>query len=170
MAITTAIRFTRRSYEPGDARGIPPADRTPRLPLPAVGIFRRIPRASHADLALVQQRVDEIVQRIDSFIASQEQATDQVSARIASIDVRVEQVGREVVRQLEELSGDLDRVDERTNKIVADIVHLAEVPQLVEGVRSDQARLAHEQARYEIAFRQDLAELADIISKRRAAG
>lgn len=165
----TAIRFTHRSYEPGDTRGIPPADRTPRLPLPAVGIFRRTPRASQADLALVQQRVDEIVQRIDSFIASQEQATDQVSARIASIDVRVEQVGREVVRQLEELSGDLDRVDERTNKIVADIVHLAEVPQLVEGVRSDQARLAHEQARYEIAFRQDLAELADIISKRRAA-
>lgn len=135
-----------------------------------MGIFRRTPRASQADLALVQQRVDEIVQRIDSFIASQEQATDQVSARIASIDVRVEQVGREVVRQLEELSGDLDRVDERTNKIVADIVHLAEVPQLVEGVRSDQARLAHEQARYEIAFRQDLAELADIISKRRTAG
>lgn len=164
-----AIRFTRRSYEASDTRGIPPIDGTPRLPLPEVGIFRRTPRASQADLASVRQRVEEIAQRIDSFIVTQEKATAQVTDRISSIDVQVEQVRREVVRQLEELSGDLDRVDERTTKIVADIVHLVEVPRLVEGVRSDQARLAHEQARYEIAFRQDLAELADIVNKRRAA-
>jgi len=135
-----------------------------------VGLFRRTPRASQAEVALVKQRVDEIVRRIDDFISAQEKITVEISDRIAAIDVRVEQVGREVVHQLGELSGDLDRVDERTTKIVGDIAHLVEVPQLVEGVRSDQARLAQEQARYEIAFRQDLAELADLVMKRRPSG
>lgn len=135
-----------------------------------MGLFRRTPRASQAEVALVKQRVDEIVRRIDDFISAQEKITVEISDRIAAIDVRVEQVGREVVHQLGELSGDLDRVDERTTKIVGDIAHLVEVPQLVEGVRSDQARLAQEQARYEIAFRQDLAELADLVMKRRPSG
>jgi hypothetical protein len=69
-----------------------------------------------------------------------------------------------VTHQLGELSGDIDNLAKRTDEITATI---GDLPEQVEAVRSDQARLANEQARYEIRFSQDLAEVADIAMKKR---
>jgi outer membrane murein-binding lipoprotein Lpp len=73
-------------------------------------------------------------------------------------------VGTEVTHQLTELSGDIDKLGTRTDEIAATV---GDLPEQVEAVRSDQARLANEQARYEIRFSQDLAEVADIAMKKR---
>jgi hypothetical protein len=51
---------------------------------------------------------------------------------------------------LGELSSDIDALGERADT-----------------ANADQVRLANEQARYQIAFRQDLAEVAELINKKR---
>jgi chromosome segregation ATPase len=82
--------------------------------------------------------------------------------RLAATEQRMTEVGTELANQLRELSSDIDA--------------LADAPsgpqktpdEVVEALRSGQARLASEQARYQIAFRDDLAVLAEQV--RRLAG
>lgn len=76
-----------------------------------------------------------------------------VADRLAALESRVSGMGAELSRQLHELGTDIERLaaqadDEATTR-------------LVEELRTAQVRLATEQARYEITFRQDLADLAD---------
>ena len=87
--------------------------------------------------------------------------------RLSSLDARIIQVGSEVTHQLGELSGDIDVLGRRADSLTDEIAHLTALPQQVDGVRTDQLRRANEQARYEIAFRQDLAELAERLQRPR---
>jgi hypothetical protein len=57
------------------------------------------------------------------------------------------------------LSGDIDALAARPDP--------AEAIAAVDGLRSGQERLAGEQARYQIAFREDLAALADQLARKR---
>ena len=57
----------------------------------------------------------------------------------------------ELANQISELSGDVDALGGDTPPS----------DEVVEELRDAQIRLASEQARYQIAFRQDLADLAD---------
>lgn len=80
-----------------------------------------------------------------------------LAEKVGAIDARVNQVSLELTNQLTELSGDLDRVGDR-----ADAVEMIEqLTARIEEVTGGQQRLATEQARYAIQFREDLAELAD---------
>ena len=82
---------------------------------------------------------------------------EQLSTKVASLDDRVNQVSLELTNQLTELSGDLDRVNAH-----ADATELVEKLSLrLDDVTGGQERLANEQARYAIQFREDLAELAE---------
>ena len=67
-------------------------------------------------------------------------------------------MGSELARQLHELGDEIERLS-------ADVADPA-VRDAVESLKSTQVRLATEQARYEIAFRQDLADLADRLLSR----
>jgi chromosome segregation ATPase len=92
--------------------------------------------------------------------------------RVANVDRRVDVVATELANQLTELGNEVDALAEREpaappapteSQEPAPVAEIdpAVVEGLLEDVRDAQVRLANEQARYQIAFRQDLAELAD---------
>jgi DNA repair exonuclease SbcCD ATPase subunit len=78
-----------------------------------------------------------------------------ITERIDEVDARVTSISNELANQLSELSDELD-------------ARPAERPagdDVVDDLRDAQTRLANEQARYQIAFRQDLAELAERLKR-----
>jgi hypothetical protein len=95
----------------------------------------------------------------------------QLAERVSNLDARLNQVGVELTNQLTELSGDIDAAATSTSTstpagtaaIVDEIERLMAErvdPHLVD-ITDGQLRLANEQARYAIQFREDLAALAD---------
>jgi chromosome segregation ATPase len=85
----------------------------------------------------------------------------QLAEKVGAIDSRVNQVSLELTNQLTELSGDLDRASAQ-----ADAAELIEkLTTQLDDVTDGQERLATEQARYAIQFREDLAELADRVRR-----
>jgi tetrahydromethanopterin S-methyltransferase subunit G len=91
------------------------------------------PTIDPAELTAVRDRLDEIVTRLDG------------------VDARITAVSTELAHQIDELSGEIDAAGPRTPP----------TDDIVDELRDAQTRLANEQARYQIAFRQDLADLAD---------
>jgi len=81
----------------------------------------------------------------------------QLAEKVGAVDSRVNQVSLELTNQLTELSGDLDRASARADAL--DMVE--QLTTQLHDVTGGQQRLANEQARYAIQFREDLAELAD---------
>jgi hypothetical protein len=81
-----------------------------------------------------------------------------MAERLAALDERVTSVSLELANQLTELSGDLELVG-AGERGVDDLD--ARIESSLEAIRSGQERLAAEQARYEIQFRADLADLAE---------
>ena len=77
---------------------------------------------------------------------------------LAAIDGRVVQLGRELTNQLHELSNDLEKLEHQSDGASAETIAQLQATQI---------RLATEQARYEITFRQDLAEIADQLRRPR---
>ena len=86
-----------------------------------------------AELDLVRARIERIAQRLDE------------------VDQRITSISTELANQISEMSGDLEALG--ANEPPAE--------QVVEELLDAEERLANEQARYQIAFRQDLADLAD---------
>lgn len=99
--------------------------------------------------------VEKLAALVRTSIAESREARDLV----ATLDGRITQLGVELANQIDELSGDVDTL---TSRDAADPV----VAETVADLKSGQVRLAQEQARYQIAFRQDLAAIADEVRKR----
>jgi hypothetical protein len=95
------------------------------------------PPISEAELDMLRARVQRLFDRMD-----------QIDARITSIST-------ELANQLTELSGDVEALS------TAQAAPNGAVDGIVDEIREAQVRLAGEQARYQIAFREDLAELAE---------
>ncbi len=112
------------------------------------------PAPTQADVAALRTELDEL---------RRELATR--SETIAAIDARLSGVGTELTHQLTELGGEIDRLTARldTHRHDHDRVEPVDVEAraALDGLRTGQARLANEQARYQIAFLEDLADLAD---------
>lgn len=98
----------------------------------------------------VQMRVDLDATRkqLDEMIT----INDKVVADLRLLDDRLVHMGREFANQIHELATGIDGLEKHADSVSAETV--AELHDV-------QARLAAEQVRYEIAFRQDLAEIAD---------
>ena len=77
-----------------------------------------------------------------------------LTVRLEALDRRITTVSTELANQLGELSDDIDTLGKRTEAEAIDEATLVEL-------RDAQTRLAGEQVRYQIAFRQDLAEIAE---------
>jgi hypothetical protein len=79
---------------------------------------------------------------------------DELVTKVATLDARVTSVSTELANQISELGTDIDSLDRRPNGngVTAEVVG---------ELRDGQVRLANEQARYQIAFREDLARLAE---------
>ena len=137
-----------------------------------MGLFGRSKKARQAELDAVRAQIAAISDQVQTLVRSETTQREQLEAllaRLNGLDARIVQVGHEVTHQLGELSGDIDTLSARSNQLATDMGELTALPQMVDGVKSDQARLANEQARYEIAFRQDLAEIVEMLTKRRSA-
>ena len=109
----------------------------------------------------LQSEVASLRETLDSHAdaaAGDRDTARNVAERLSALEARVSGMGTELSRQLHELGDEIER-------LARDVADPA-VRESVEALRSVQVQLAAEQARYEIAFRKDLAELADRLLNR----
>ena len=135
-----------------------------------VAVFRKAKKARQAEIEELRAQLRDLTTQIATLSSSQSDTSsrlDELTTRLGSLDARIVQVGSEVTHQLGELSGDIDALGRRADSITEEMSTLSALPDQVKGVRTDQVRLASEQARYEIAFRQDLAEIAERLQRQR---
>lgn len=95
------------------------------------------PMATEADLDILRARLQRLSDRLDG------------------VDARITSISTELANQLTELSGDVEAIAKEhppSDDIVVEI-------------RDAQVKLANEQARYQIAFRDDLADLAERLKR-----
>lgn len=83
---------------------------------------------------------------------------DELAAKLGEIDARVTSVSTELANQLTELGHDIDAIGASPPGDGPNEAVLGEL-------RDGQVRLATEQARYQIAFREDLARLAEQVRR-----
>jgi predicted nucleic acid-binding Zn-ribbon protein len=101
----------------------------------------------------VQDRLDDLTKRV----TANDNEARAVREHMALLDQRLTNVSTELANQLSELGRDIDGLGQRIPEVAQGTVS----EELVETLRGGQVKLASEQARYEIAFRQDLAALAE---------
>ncbi len=94
-------------------------------------------------------------------VATTDANAQQTTAQLAALEQRVDSVGTELANQISELGRDIDGLAERT----ADVASGTVSDEVMAALRSGQIKLANEQARYEIAFREDLAALAEHVRR-----
>lgn len=113
--------------------------------------------AADAERAVVDARLTSLAQTsTDQINALAHSSTEQ----IATLHLRLQSVSTELANQLSELGHDIDALaaEQHTGGSAVD-------GEAIEALRAGQVRLANEQARYEIAFRADLAELAERVRR-----
>jgi len=125
------------------------------------------------DVRLQLQEIGERLRTHDELhgqvaqLAERATATDTearaVRDHMALLDQRLTNVSTELANQLGELGRDIDRLGQR----VPEAAEGAVSDEVVDALRGGQVKLANEQARYEIAFRQDLASLAEQLRQAR---
>jgi methyl-accepting chemotaxis protein len=143
----------------------------------------RLAEIDELDELLAATRSDQDDTDDDEIVALRQQLTD-VSERVNGMDTRVTNISTELANQLTELSRDIDELNRRSQEAAdaaattggsddemsasTDIdtteieARLAErLDAAIDDVLDTTERLAAEQARYEIKFRADLAELAE---------
>lgn len=119
-------------------------------------LFSRTPKASSVDLEALRAELaalrSELTKRTNdlSLVTAAANGLDQ---RITAIDTRLTNMTAELSNQLHELGSDLETIAMRENEPIA--------VEAIEQLRVSQTRIANEQARYQIAFRQDLAAITE---------
>jgi len=138
-------------------------------------------RARLAELAAIQQSVDELAAQLADAAADPnagsaddiqvvQQQVGQMTEKMSALDNRMNKVSLELANQLTELSNDLDvlldQADTTEEPSANDAVAANTlVSEAIGAVQRSTEKLAAEQARYEIQFRADLAELADLFRR-----
>ncbi len=154
--------------------------------------------ATHStQLAATKERVDAIEPATEQpdddtreIVDEMRHQIGQMAERMTSLDRRLTNVSTELANQLTELSRDIDTMSRQPAPTlpppsvaaaaeaggIEDLdtdeleLRLAEkFDMAIDDVRESQQRLAAEQARYEIKFREDLAELAERLRRPRTA-
>ena len=112
---------------------------------------------------------DPQIGQLAERMAANDEAVRRTAEHLANLEQRIDSVSTELAKQLSELGRDIDglaaRADDGTETDDDTVEQLVE--QLVDQLRTGQVKLANEQARYEIAFRQDLAALAEQVRRGR---
>jgi uncharacterized phage infection (PIP) family protein YhgE len=110
--------------------------------------------ALQAEVIALRQQVNENAQQAQT----DKQSLMALLEQFAAMESRITGMGSELSRQLHELGTDIEKLQQHIeNDTVGDTV---------QALKTAQVRLATEQARYEITFRQDLAALANELLKR----
>ncbi len=125
-----------------------------------MALFNRTPKASQSDLETLKTELvalrEELTKRTNalSLVTALTNGLDQ---KISIIDQRVTTMTTELSNQIHELGSEIETMTKSSQDIVS--------REALEQLRVSQIRIANEQARYEIAFRQDLAELVEQIRR-----
>lgn len=106
------------------------------------------------DLDSARAEVDATRKQLDDMAA----ANEKVVAEIRNLDDRLAHMGREFANQIHELATGIDGLEKHADSVSAEVIA---------DLHGVQARLTAEQVRYEITFRQDLAEIADQLRRLR---
>ena len=140
----------------------PPSEPPPPLTPPAPTIDPKQLDLLAAKLERLSERVDQAPTNdtdepsVDAAeVAELRTSLERLTSRLEEVDARITSISVELANQISELSGDIESLggDEPPTD------------EIVEELRDAQTRLAGEQARYQIAFRQDLADLADRLKR-----
>ena len=128
--------------------------------------------------AIDDERLDDLALQLDVLAVAVAAHTE----RMSSVDSRVTSVSTELANQLTELSRDIDELNRRSGEPVdgeddLDRTDTAEIEArlterldaAIDDVLDTTEKLAAEQARYEIQFRADLAELAERLRRPNAS-
>jgi hypothetical protein len=119
-------------------------------------LFRRATPIDPAEIA----RLESEIASLRDALAHHDAAASALHDKLTTLDDRVTSVSTELANQLNELGHDIDALASRPP-------HDAGVdPEALAAVREGQVKLANEQARYQIAFREDLARLAQELKRR----
>ena len=94
-------------------------------------------------------------------IAANDSATRHATEQVSTLEQRLSAVSTELANQVSELGNDIDGLAAHQTDVAQGTVS----DEVIEALRSAQVKLAAEQARYEIAFRQDLAALAEQVRR-----
>lgn len=132
------------------------------------------PNGADDDIRLQLQEIGErlrstedlraLVGQLDERASANDTESRAVREHMALLDQRLTNVSTELANQLGELGRDIDGLGQRIPDVAVDGVVSGEV---VEALRGGQTKLASEQARFEIAFREDLAALAEQLRRRK---
>ena len=115
--------------------------------------------SSLPDTQGLSSQLSELSQRVSSSETDARAALAQASA----LDERIQNVSTQLANQLGELSREMDSLASRPQPAAAAVADDA----VLQTLRSGQVKLASEQARYEISFREDLAALAEQVRQLR---
>lgn len=96
-----------------------------------------------------------------------------IDEQLALLDHRITSVATELAAQVDELGNEIGALEATATRQVGaagdaertDTTPASVDPEVVAQLRAAQERLAAEQARYQIAFREDLAELSDRLGR-----
>ncbi|MEY3576296.1 MAG: hypothetical protein EBT17_05730 [Actinobacteria bacterium] len=122
-------------------------------------IFRRRRHELGTTLAVMRSDLDALrtaLNERDADLQSVKASLSSVTARFSALDERVTQMASTLTNQFHELDDEIQKLAATSDAATAE---------RVEHLRASQTRLASEQARYAIAFRQDLAELAELLRR-----
>lgn len=159
-------------------------DLTSRVETLATAMTDQVQPVDTAAVAELTDRLDQLAaalarqsERLDGVTGTDGDRTDgadvdalrsqmsQMAEKMSALDMRMTNVSTELANQLTELSNDLDVLleqDRADGTAAGDSGEPSEaVTAALANVQKSTERLAAEQARYEIQFREDLAELAD---------
>jgi hypothetical protein len=121
-----------------------------------MGLFRRQVTVDPAEIEALKVELASLREAVDQHAGT----TQALHDKLAALDDRVTSVSTELANQLTELGHDIDALADRP---AAD----GGGNEALTAVREGQVKLANEQARYQIAFREDLARLAQELKRAR---
>lgn len=107
------------------------------------------------DTSALADQLAQLAERVSMNANETKQAREQAAA----LDARIASVSTELANQLTELGHEIDALAAREGGVAGGQAEISD--EVIDALRTGQNRLASEQARYEIAFREDLAELAE---------
>ena len=125
-----------------------------------MALFNRTPKASQSDLETLKTELvalrEELTKRTNA-LSLVTAMTNGLNKKISVIDQRVTKMTTELSHQIHELGSEIESLTKSSQDNAS--------REALEQLRVNQIRIANEQARYEIAFRQDLAELVEQIRR-----
>lgn len=125
-----------------------------------MSLFNRTPKATQSDLETLKIELAELrgeLTKRTNALSLVTALTNGLDQKIAIIDTRLTTMTTELSHQLHELGSEIESLAKTSQETAS--------REALEQLRVNQTRIANEQARYEIAFRQDLAEIIEQIRR-----